>query len=296
MNSLFSKLKIFIIATITLIVAGLAILGFLGFNKAIDFKKSYEVRVSLTQDVNGATAVAKEKAEEYFAEKKQNQVEYSFQKTEDGEGFIFKFEKLSGVDATELQTKINQALEVVDSTKNTVATVTIDEVVPASYSQVWKVVLSLGVSFVVCFIYLLCTHKFRSAISAIISSALACVLFVALIALTRIPAYPFFDAMVVGVAVISCLLSSGMLNRFREEARLNEKATDDELSNKVIKDSILRYAFVAGALALVSIIFIIFGSFMLKYLGLQLLVAGVSATFVSLLWMPLFWTLLKGNK
>lgn len=293
-NSLFSKLKVLVVATIILIVAGLAVFGFVGFNNSVDFSKSYEVKVSLTQDVDGSATIAQDAAEKYFESKKQNQVEYSFQKTEDGEGFIFKFEELANVNEAELQTYINDELKAKNNLA--VATVNVDEVVPASYSQVWKVVLALGVSFVVCFVYLLFTHKLRSALSAILSSIIASLLFFALIALTRIPAYPFFDAMAIGVAALSCLLSSGMLNRFKEEVRLNEKATDEEIVSKVTKDSVLRYVFVAVSLVLVALVFIILGSATLKYLGLQIALAAVSATFVSLFWMPLFWKLFKTKK
>ncbi len=289
-GSLINKLKILVIAVVLIVVAGLAVLGFVGFNNTVDFKKSYEVSVSLTQDVNGSFEIAKSSAEKYFAEKKQQPVEYALQNGDDG--FVFKFESLSGISKTELEAYINKALEG----KKAVASVEVDEVVPEIYLQVGKLAIALGVALVACFIYLLITHKGASSLSAMFSSVIAGLTFIALVALTRVPAYPFVSALLLGSVALSLMLSAGMLNRFKEEIKLNEKASSDEIAGKVIKDSLLRYVFIFVALLAVSAVFVAVGSVPLKFIGLQLVVATFAGISCSLLFTPIFWSLIKGKK
>ncbi len=299
--SIIKNLKIWIICALVVIVAGFALLGFLGFNNPIDFKKGYEISVTVNQNYDGSGICAKNAVEEYFAEKGQTDVEYAMQVTDSGDTYIFKFEKLSGVKETDLTSFVNQKLTDKYGTDAGgesfyTATIKVDEVVPEIYTQVGWLALALGISAVAVFVYLFFTEKVASALSVILSSILSGVLFLALTALTRIPAYPFVGAVFAGACALACMLSAGTVNRYKEAIKLNPKADNVDVAEKVAKDSALRQILVLGMIVLVSLVFVAFGSAYLKFIGLQLIACGLAAAFASFIGTPIIWTALKKVK
>ena len=99
------------------------------------------------------------------------------------------------------------------------------------------------------------------------------------------------------------MLGAGLVNRFKEEIRLNDsvESSKDKLSfvqiaDKAANASLLRFAFVLAGIIVVSAVMIAMGSAYVKFLGIQLLVAGACAVFSALVGIPLLWPVLKNLK
>ena len=62
------KTKIGIIITLVLILAGLAIFSFFGFNKTVDYDKGYRIEITTVDITEDKMPLIKETADKYFAE------------------------------------------------------------------------------------------------------------------------------------------------------------------------------------------------------------------------------------
>ena len=60
--------KIWLVATVLIVLAGIVMLSLFGFNNTVDYSKGYELTVGVDQKIEGQDLVF-QTAEEYFAEK-----------------------------------------------------------------------------------------------------------------------------------------------------------------------------------------------------------------------------------
>lgn len=291
--SITSKLKIWVIITLVAVVVGMVFLGVFGLNKGVDYKCSYEIQVNADQDIDGAALKVKDIAKDYFKEKGISAVSYAEQNIDDNT-YVFKFVSKTEIDSADLSSELNTRL----NNSAVVASAKVNEVVYKYNSQVKNIVLALAISAVVAFIYLCFTEKFASSLSVFVSSCISTVLFIALVSLFRIPAYPMFAVGVALTAILSMVLSTVMVNRFKEEGKnvANENKSAKELADVGAKNSLLRFMFIFFAILLGSILLAVFGRGYFLFIGLLLIVVDVSAVFVSLTWTPMIWTALKRNK
>lgn len=303
--SINSKYKLWIIITVAVLVVGFTLLAIFNFNQTVDFKNSYEVVVSSNSQLEVPNDDIKQSAQKYFAQKGIVAVDYA---TEDIEGpisknsVVFKFDKDVNLDKADMKAFLETDLGV---SGNAMIVIGVEYNNVHNYydAGVGYILLALALAGLASFIYLLFAEKLASAVSVISSAVLSALLFIALMAITRIPAQPFAPA-VCGLAfALTMFLSAGLVNRFKEEIRLNEavELSKDKLSyvqiaDKGACDSLVRYAFVSGALLVTALLFVIIGSVYLKFLGLQMIVALISAVFSSLVGVPLLWPVLKNVK
>lgn len=300
-----SKYKLWIIITVAVLVVGFALLAIFGFNQTVDYKDSYEIVVSCNSQYEVATDDLRQSAQKYLDNKGLVTADFATEEIDGPIGktsIIFKFDKDVNVDKADMQTFISTDLGV-DGNQMVVITVEYNSVHSYFDNAVGFIVLALALGGLASFIYLLFAEKLASAVATICSAVASAVLFIALMGLTRIPAQPFAPAVCAFAFAFSAFLSTGLVNRFKEELRLNDsvesskdKLSYTQLADKSANASLLRYAFALGAIILLSLIFIIFGSVYLKFLGLQLIVAGLSAVFSSLIGVPLLWPVLKNCK
>ena len=294
MKSVTSKFKFFICATLVLLLAGMAVLGFIGFNEGVDYTKSYEIKVEVDQDVNGAAAKIKQYAEEYFADKGVKDNAYGYQAMDEGNMHLYKFDTATEIDQDQfkahLEEKLNNDKVFVD--------VQVNEVVTGAKIQTLNIVLALAIAAVAIFVYLLFMAKVASALSIVAVSVVATITFTALIALVRIPALPYFEVGASIAFVLSMIFATVMASRFSEEQKnvANATLTVKEIADKSAVSSIKRFATLFVAVLLVAVLFALLGKGYLLFLGLQLIVADVSAACVAFFATPTLWTALKTEK
>ena len=301
--SINGKYKIWVILTVAILVIGFTLFGIFGFNQTADYKDSYEAVVSMDTQLEVTTEKLEQTADAYLQNKGYKVVEFATERVDGPIGrysIIYKFDKDVKLDADAMQTyltsKLGSASIVIEVEYNNVVNPYVNE-------GIGWVLLAVGITMIAVFVYMFFMEKVAGAVSVLASSVLSALLFVALLGATRIPANPFALACCLASSVLSAILSAGLVNRFKEQIRLNqaktvnaEKLSYREIADLSAKDSFLRFTFVAGAIVLASALMVAIGSTYIKFLGLQVLVAGATAIFSSLIGVTLLWPVLKSIK
>ncbi len=305
-HSVTGKWKLWVIVTVIVVVAGMAVLGFLGINNSVDYSASYEVSVGVDQDIQNSASELKSIADKYFEDKGLKPVDYAFQTFDDGKIFVYKFYGETDLSAEALQKEFTESLSAkskelesiisdgkleVSAKVNYVSTV-------ASYDAGW-LALALGIAAVAIFAFLWLTEKLASALSAACASAVAALLCTAVGFICRLPVYPFLAVAVAASFALAAILSSGMTNRFKEERKNvgNDKLSEREIADLAARSSKLRFSLTFAVVAVFAIALSVFGlGGYLTFVGLYALIAGASATFASYTFTPMIWAAVKSNK
>ena len=87
------KSKLFVVLSLVLIVAGLAVFGFMGFNQTVDKKECFEAKITIDQSFDDAKATLVSASKAYLDENNIKAADYAVQKLEDGNVFVYKFNK-----------------------------------------------------------------------------------------------------------------------------------------------------------------------------------------------------------
>lgn len=294
-NCIIDKIKIWIVVTLAVIVAGMFVLGFVGFNNTVDYKESYQVVIDVEEDLNDSIKIAKVEAEKFFTQKGLASKSYATQTLDTGV-VIYKFaddvsDKIDGLE-DQIQDALNQKGLMFEVSVKT------EKAYPSSNGFDFNLLLAGGIALVALFIYLCIMEKASGALSVLGASIIALLTFVSLVAIVRVPASPFVTAMMIASALLSAVLSSFMLGRFRNETRsvANEKVANIDIAKKVSNDSALTMIITLGAIVVSTIALVVVGTGYLKLLGIQILIAGVSAVFASSVWTPAIWSVVRKAK
>lgn len=285
-----SKLKVWLIITLIVIVAGMAMLGVFGLNSTTTQDAHYEITVGVDQDVEGASLNAKAFAEAYFAEKGIKDVGYAYQTMKDGAIHVYKFASATGINADELTAYVTEKL----ANDKVVVESSVNQVVASPMADVWGVVIALGISAVAVFVYLIIMEKLFATLSVLISGGISAVLTLSILALTRIPSIDTWAIAVSASIILSAVLSIVIVKRCQEQSKLNVKADNKEIANVAVSSSLTRFALVFIALVVASIALALIGGIgHLTFVALTILVVAVSAVFASFVWTPILWSALN---
>lgn len=281
------NLKIWLIATLAVVVLGMTFLGVFGLNSTSVQGAHYEITVGVDQDINGASQNAKLYAETYFAEKGIKDVDYSYQTMKDGATHVYKFNSATGIDAEELSAYVTEKL----ANDKVVVESSVSQVVASSSNNVWGLVIALGVSAVAVFVYLAIMEKLFATISVLVSGAISAIITLSLVAITRIPVVQTWALAISASIILSSILSLVIISRCKEQSKLDTKADSATIAEKAVSNSMVRFAFVFIALVLVAVLLGLIGGIgYLTFIALTILVVVVSAVFTSLVWTPIVWS------
>ena len=285
-----NKIRVFIIVIVALLVVGISLFSFLGFNQDVDNKSSYEMQISLNQVAGESIDVLKASSVDALAEIGK----YSLQELNNGATLICKFDFDVTEYALAVETSINAVLTQNTTFTGVEAEVNVYKTAGKTFTQIPSLVLVLGVSTALIFVYTLIMNKLSSAVAVLCSSLVSVLLFTALMATTRIPAYPFFEVFAGLAMITSSAIALAITSRYKALSYKDEKSTAFEIAEKAHHS--LRFVFIAlvGLACLASIIVAVIGLSASLFLGLGLLVAGLSAVVSAVYMTPLMWSLLKG--
>ncbi len=303
-----AKFKLWLTVTLSLIVVGMIILGVFGFNQTVDYSDSYELNVKVEKNLGEANSIMTEKVEEFFNEKGIEDATYGRQQIADGEVLVYKFtaDNVLFQDKTvlqELMTELENKIETAFNEKG--GEVAGLQVEVNAYSathylnqKVWRFVIAISIAIVVMFIYVLIMEKVAGALTVLCTSVTSGVLTMAILALARIPAYPYLFATITASAMLASVISIGIVNRAKEISKnvANEGMSSKEVVESATKLSLLRIVFMAIALLIVALLLIIIGTGMLKLVGLHIIVIGATSIFTSYGFTEIFYGLFKKNK
>lgn len=289
-NFLTLKKKLAIVISLLIIVVGMAMLGIFGFGQAIDYKDGYQVTVSVDQDIDGSATKAKEAAEKYFADNGLGYEAYSTQCSDSGTEYIFKLKCVSSDIDSVLKTKVEEA---VNSSERVISVKTTTYKGQIS-SDILPLSIALAITVVAFFLYEFFTEKAAAAFTNLLVAVISGLLFVALLAITRIPALPYASTTACASVLFGSVLSAVMINRFKEIAKLygNDKKSSFEITAEGAKQSVTRFAVVFCAIMVAAVAFAVFGGYM-TFLGLQIMLVALSSTFAAYVGTPIVYSLIK---
>ena len=302
--SINSKFKVWISIMVAVLVVGFTILGIFGFNQTVDYKPSYEVVVSIDTQLDEKITPAKlgETSRNYLFNKGFEAVDYATEIVDGPVGkysIIYKFDKDINISVNEMKTYIQSksvgAEAVIEVEYN-------NDVQSLNFNKTVGIIIAGVLATLAIFVYLVFIEKIASAVSVVCAAALSSLMFVAILGGARIPAQPFGAYACIGSFALSMILGVGMVNRFKEEIRLNDvennktKLSFVQIADKAARASLLRFAFVLAGIIVVSAVMIALGSAYVKFLGIQFIVAGLCAVFSSFVGIPLLWPVLKNLK
>jgi len=288
MNAKFIKrIKIFIISALVIIVAGMSMLAFLGFNQPVDNKDSFEMQISVNQVAGNTVEVLQNASEK--AIKDNDMFVVSEQKLNGGATLIYKFNKDVSDKAEVVEKAVQAALDGTDVV-NVQATVSVHQLKGSHGSQALKVLLGLGIGLIVASLFVLILNKFASAVAVLSSSALSIVLFMSLVSLTRIPAQPYFAVFTCVASLFSLVISTIITTKYKSEIKKDSKISSAEVVGKANTELAITFALLMLAVLLFSLIFGIITSIAV---GLIMLAAGVAGVFTAIYFTPFMWALLR---
>jgi len=292
-----SKMKFFIIAALVILVAGMALLGVFGLNQTVDYADGYELQVSVDQDASESAKIVKDATDAYLSDKGIDAACGTAQEMDDGKTIVYKFNTDVTADLAGLQETLRAKLDA-ESLSIVNVTVGVYQLKNDVEFNVWWIILALGIAIVAAFIYVLIMEKLAASVATLCTTLLSALTFVALMAITRLPANPFFGINLAVSILVGAGLSIMTLRRCKEELKntSNQKLSVKEVADKVSVIEILRYVMVVAAIALAGVALIGFALPYAMYAGAQLIVAGVSAAFSSYFMTPLVWSAIKSGK
>lgn len=298
MKSVMSKMKIAIIITLIVLVAGMAILGVFGLNNTVDYKAGYELQVSVDQSIDEAKTILKTSSDAFLSEKGIKSAKYAYQELDDGRVLVYKFNKAVTNDVTGMKDYINAALDANEVAKGAEPKVVVNEVIGNKDGQIGWVILALGITLAVAFIYTLIMEKLASAVAVVCSAIISALTFVALTALTRIPVANFFGAFLGLSFALALALSVATVNKYKQAIKESGK---DKVSYRAIADKVGASDVKKYLLTLVAVLIagVAVSAFFVPYMmiiGGQLAIAGVAAVFSAYFTTPLIWTAIKKDK
>ncbi len=306
MNALNKKYKLFIVIALAVLVIGMTFFGIFGFNQAIDFKNSYEVKVSIDNSVGNAKSVLKSSTDKFFEDKGIDTSEYAFQEMYDGKTLVYKLNQKANITEEEITIYVQDKIDtlVKDANGNLIGADTIEvtakysSVIGNDYFEIGWLLLAIGVGAIVIFVYALIMEKLSGATATIFSSILAGLLFVALMGITRLPAYPFVGFGIALSIFLSGALAISTLSRCKEELKntANAKLSTWQIADKVMAKELRKYLFIAVAIAVSAVALFAFITPYLMIVAGQLVLAGICALCSSYFGAPLIWASIKGRK
>ncbi len=298
MKSVMGKIKVAIIITLIVLVAGMAILGVFGLNNTVDYKAGYELQVSVDQSIDEAKTILKTSSDAFLSEKGIKSANYAYQELDDGRLLVYKFNKDVTADVVGMKDYINAALDANEVAKGAEPKVVVNEVIGNKDGQIGWVILALGITLAVAFVYTLIMEKLASAVAVVCSAIISALTFVALTALTRIPVANFFGAFLGLSFALALALSVATVNKYKQAIKESGK---DKVSHRAIADKVGARDVKKYLLTLVAVLIagVAVSAFFVPYMmiiGGQLAIAGVAAVFSAYFTTPLIWTAIKKDK
>ena len=289
---IFKNLKIWIIVALVIAVAGAVMIAIFGLNQTPDYKAAYEVKVVVDQNVGGASEKVDSAAKGYFNEIGYNSSDYATEVSEDGTTYIYKFHKAGNVIESVLKTNVETALVGIESKVSSVEY----KATAVSYDNLLKTILACGLGLLVAFIISFFVVKAASALTVVCNAVISAVIYVMIVAITRIPALPDIAVGAAIAMILSVVMTFVIICRYKEQLRLDDKADITAIAEKGLESEKIRLCFLAGAGVLAAIVLSVTGNLYLLFTGLKVLVATCSAFIVSCVATPTLWKLFKNKK
>lgn len=300
-NNMAVKFKIAVAVMLVLIVAGMAIMGFLGLNNTADFTDAYEVQVGIDQNLNGSSQVVDAAARDYFNSIGAKVSHFATQTLDDGATYVYKLNTLGEVNKADLKAAVDSAISASEFSTLVGSVEVYKTAFGDNTTSYLYVLLALGVAVAVYFIYSLISEKVAGGVAVLCSTLASALIYLSIVAVSRIPEGSMLGGFCAAAIAFGGLLSATMCNKFKEIKKLaqDEKISSFEIATRGTKSSVKLFNFVL-IIALVAAIALIVGGFVsslyLAVFGAHIIAAVVSAYFAAIIITPAIWAAIKANK
>ena len=290
--SIFKNIKLWIIVALVIAVVGAAMIGIFGLNQTPDYKAAYQVKVSVDQNIDSEGELIDNAAKAYFDEIGYNSSCYATEVSEDGTTYVYKFSKEGDVNEDALKEKLTA--ELADKTA---------EISLVEYKQtlvngasLLKTFIACGLGLIATFIIALFIVKAAGALTIVCNSVITAVIFVMLVAITRIPALPDIAVVAAFAMILAATMTFAITVRYNELLKADVKADLTAIAEKGVEKENVRLWLIAGAGVIAAIALSVTCSVYLVFTGLKVLLATCSAFIVSCVATPVLWKLFKNKK
>lgn len=285
--------KIWLIATLAIVLGGIVLLSVLGFNNTTDFSKGYELTVKVAHKVDNQDVIP-ETTEKFFEENNILNEKYSKVYINDGTGVIYSFDDVVEIDKVALNAlklKIEEALD------NSLAQVSVEfkEFKTNNQNRVLFFALALLISAIIIFLFTLILGKLKVALITLIASVGSLISYLGMVALFRVPIFNVLGVFTSIAFIFGFILSLILAINFRQIIKLvsTEKLSLEGVANKGVKNNLFKFICIAVIILVLAIAMLIFGGVYLKFVALHLVLSAVSSFAVALIGVPFLWTLSK---
>lgn len=297
-DNFFKKIKYFFVFALVVLVAGMALLGVLGFNQPVDYSNNYELHISVDQSTKNEKEVIFEYADKAFDELGINPISYGTQVLDDGSVVIYKFSsdvsQYVDVVLDTVQNGLNEKGEV----SGVIAEVKAYETIGSSLGSFGFVALALGITVVAAFVVMLILNKLIQALALAFSTVFAAILFVAFTALVRVPAGPFIGFSIALASIFATIISIFILGRYKELRKDPDFEREDAsviattIFNKDAKKIIISLFFVIIAVVSMIAVIVPYMMFVAAQLGIAIFIGTICAAIGT----PFIYSLLGKKK
>ncbi len=290
-NSILSK--IWLIATVLIVLAGIVLLSVFGFNNTVDYSKGYELTVGVDQNVDNQNLI-ETTTESFFAENNIAPKKYSKVFLNDGSYVVYKFDGVIEFDKfykDALISKLETALN------NEYIAVSVDFKEFKSFSEVnaLSIALALIISAVAIFVFTIIFGKGRIAVTNLFASIVSVLSYLGMIALFRVPVCNFLGVFTAFSLALSVLVATLLTFKFKNILRIvsNEKMPLSEVASQGVKEGLPKFIVIIASVLALCVALLVFGTAYLKILALHLLISAVASFGASLIGAPAVWALIK---
>lgn len=297
MNSVISKIKWFIICALVVVVVGMTLFGVFGFNNTVDYQKSYELNVTVDQSIDEAKEVIRTSSNKYLNDKGIKAVDFAYQELDGGFVLIYKFTDKVQVDTADFESVIDTALSAETKTQGVLSSVSFNEVTVNVDNQYGYTLLAIGVALIALFVYALFMEKLSGAVAIACSSIGSFVVYVSLVAITRLPVINFVSAISALSFAIGGALSATTVNRYREEFKNSTSKPDVyAIVNNIASAEWKKYLFTAIVAIVAGVAISAFIKPYAMIVGAHIVLAVIASTVTAFFMSPLIWSAIKGKK
>lgn len=293
----YKKIVIALTIFLVMMVTTGVMLNFMGYNKTVDYKDSYEMQISIDQNVENFVDVLKTSASKALSENGLNAVQFSYQELDDGAVLVYKFDQ----DVTEKLEIIKTSVQA--SVDNQIKDVPLKVDVKVystkglGMQNVDKVLIALGIAVVAIALYNLIMNKLSGCVATLAAGLVSFLITNNLFIITRLPIEPY-TAMFAGIAqTLSAIVSSLLVTGYKAELKNSaNKVSTFEVAEKVSLSFNKILIALAIVIALISVLIIVTGWINTLYLGLGVLLSSITSIVCSYVVTPVVWAYVKGSK
>ena len=283
--NLLSKSKFVLIAMLVVIVVGATLFGIFGFNNSPAVGTGYQVSIKTEIDFPGNSDKIKEVADEVLSYEN-----YYIALDYHSEQIFETKNKVSAETIATLKAKLETAINANNANPIEI-TVTQSEISSHTEYGVLEASLTLVVVLAIVCLYLMLRQRLSSAFAVVLSAIAECVFFTFLVSATRVVVTPYLYA-VITLSVIASLFAfvfyTASARKLTKKQAGVKQVSAREATIELENSNVLAMLIMAIAIVVVGALMLIFGSAIIRWTGVAVILSAISIALTGIFVLPVF--------